>query len=69
MNISELIDELQRIRAEHGDLDVSGAYVPGQPEMTIHAISYTAAGPLLTASPHNRQDDLPERVLIEWKVP
>ena len=68
MKISELIDELHRIQREHGDLHVSGAYVPGHPEMTIHGIDYVERGPLLTASPHNRQEDLPERLLIEWKV-
>ncbi len=69
MKISNLIDELQRIQREHGDLHISGAYVPGHPEMTIHGIHYVEPGPLLTASSHNRQEDLPARVLIEWKVP
>ena len=69
MKISMLIDELQRIQKEHGDLNVSGAYVPGHPEMNIHGIHYVEPGPVLTALPHNCQEDLPERVLIEWKVP
>ncbi|MGD0538430.1 MAG: hypothetical protein ABSC03_12395 [Verrucomicrobiota bacterium] len=69
MKISKQIAELNRIRREHGDLQISGAHVPGHPEMTIHGIHYVAPGPLLTASPHNRQEQLPARFLIEWKVP
>lgn len=68
MKISKLIDELEGIQRQHGDLHVSGAYVPGHPEMTIHGIHYVQAGPLLTALPENSQDNLPDRVLIEWKV-
>ena len=68
MKISTLIDELQRIQTEHGDLHVSGAFVPGHPEMSISSVQHTRAGPLLTAASENNEEDLPERVLIEWKV-
>lgn len=67
MKISALILELQQIERKHGDMEVSGAHVPGHPELKIHGISYVQAGPLVTASPMNNQDDLPERALIEWK--
>ena len=66
MNITELIEELQKIQREHGDSHVSGINAGGHPEMTIHGISYEPAGPLESASPENNQC-LPERVLIEWK--
>ncbi len=68
MKISELIQRLQRTQRDHGDLHVSCAHVPGHPELTIHGVSYVPAGPLLTAAAGSRQDGLPERVLIEWKV-
>jgi hypothetical protein len=67
MNIRELIDELQKIQREHGDIHVSGGYAYGHPELTIHGISYEPAGPLASASPENNQR-LPERVFIEWKI-
>lgn len=66
MNITELIEELQNIQREHGDIYVSGINAYGHPEMTIHGISYEPPGPLDSASPENNQQ-LPERVLLEWK--
>jgi hypothetical protein len=68
MKISELMSKLHEIQSKDGDLHVSGAYVPGHAEMTIHGIGYAKAGPLVTTSQHNMQQDLPERVLIEWKT-
>jgi hypothetical protein len=68
MKISTLIEKLQRVQTEHGDLHVSGAFVTGHPEMSISSVQYTKAGALVTAASENDEDDLPERVLIEWKV-
>ena len=66
MNITELIDELQKHLREYGDIHVSGAIPSGNPEMTIHGISYASAGPL-TSESHEDNHDQPERVVIEWK--
>lgn len=68
MKISELVSDLQQIEREHGDLFVSGAYIPGHPEMTIHGVHHVGAGPLQTASPDQQEGKPPERVVIEWKV-
>lgn len=66
MNITELIDELQQIQREHGDIHVSGVVPYGNPEMTIHGILYEPAGALPSARPEHDQNP-PERVIIEWK--
>lgn len=66
MNITELIEELQKYHHEHGDIHVSGTIPWGNPEMTIHGISYASAGPLSSES-HEDNHDQPERVVIEWK--
>jgi hypothetical protein len=64
MNIIELIDTLQEIRCEHGDVHVSGITGYGQPEMTVESITLEPSRPLESAHPANEQDRLPERVLI-----
>jgi hypothetical protein len=66
MKISELVEELEHIRHKYGDLYVSAAYGPG-PELTIHGIDFTEAGPLPSSSPANDQNDLPVRVVLELK--
>jgi len=66
MNITELIDELQKLHDEHGDIHVSGTIPWGQPEMMIHGIDYAPSGPL-TSESHEANHNLPERVVIEWK--
>ncbi len=66
MTIAELINELQKYQSEHDDILISGTIPWGNPEMTIHGITYAPAGPLTPEShPDNRE--LPERVIIEWK--
>jgi hypothetical protein len=68
MNITELIDTLQEIKREHGDVHVYGIAGYGHPEMTVESITYEPSGPLESANPANDQDRLPERVLIAWRM-
>jgi hypothetical protein len=67
MKISQLISELQQAKSKHGDLLVTGAHIPGHPELTITGTGRVPAGPLQTASKGSEQEDLPERFLIEWE--
>ena len=68
MNITELINTLETIHREHGDIQVSGSHGYGHPELTVQSITYEPSGPLSSASPANNQDHLPERVLIAWET-
>ena len=68
MKISQLIIELERTKAEYGDLPITGVHIPGHPEMEITGTWRVLAGPVITAHPNNAQDDLPERFLLEWEV-
>jgi hypothetical protein len=67
MLISELTRELATLKRAHGDLEVSFIHRAGELEMTVQEIAYQTKGPLIDAPSVHRQDQLPERVLVELK--
>jgi len=67
MKISELIGTLSDVQHAHGDLDV---YVgAGLTEYLVTLVSYAPAGPAEDVGDAGGQPDLPERAILELKLP
>jgi hypothetical protein len=66
MKASDLIRELEAVVDRHGDLPVTLAIATY--EYSIGSVGHTKAGPLPDLGDLQKQDDLPERIVIEGKM-
>jgi hypothetical protein len=67
MKASDLIRELQSLVNRHGDLPVTLAIATY--EYSIGSVGHGEAGPLpINSGKPQKQDDLPERILVEGKM-
>jgi len=66
MTVSELIDDLIKLKEEHGDLDVYA--VVSTCEYSVNYVFHAKEGPLENIGTAEGQPDLPERIGLELKL-